>query len=91
LDYDIENITDWYTKKIHILSTIDKFSWGDKRDFKLLLDNIDKIVVEWEQAKIRHKTTRNSSTIILVEECENRFKDVIKLLKKELIISKLYS
>lgn len=88
-DFDFGTISDWAQKRIHLLAVIDEFPWEQRRDFKLMLTNIDKIVGKWDAAKVdfrRHPSTANA---IKLQEAEKEFNRVISILKKELLISKL--
>jgi hypothetical protein len=88
-DFDFGTIFDWNQKRIHILTIINEFPWEQKRDFQSVISNIDKIASKWDLAKVDYRRQPNTTNTIKMSTSEKEFNQVIKLLKKELLISKL--
>lgn len=90
-DFDFGTISDWSQKRINILNLIEEFPWEQKRDFKVLLGNIDRVVNKWDGVKVDYRRHPSTANTVKLEEAEKEFNQAITLLKKELLISKLFN
>lgn len=89
-DFDFGTVTDWNWKRVHLLKMIEEFEWEQKRDFLAVISNVDKIAAKWDAAKVDYRRHPNTGNSIKLENAEKEFNQVITLLKRELLISKLY-
>jgi len=90
MEFDIFTISEWYIKRINLINLINKFDWENKRDFNTLINNVDQIVKVWDNAKIEQRSRKTTASDIKVKKAEDDFLNVIKLLKQQILISKLY-
>ena len=90
MNFEIRTISDWYLKKSALLSIVCDFDFEVRRDFKVLFDTINNIVMRWDNSTVdyrRHPTIESRNKCLSLEE---DFNSAITVLQDQILLSKLY-
>lgn len=87
----INDPVEWSMKKTSILSIVNKFEWEEKRQFLVLIRNIDEVCRKLGNAEINYRRHPNTGNTHHYKEAQREFNEAVEMLTNEMMICKLAS
>lgn len=91
MDFSIQDTVEWRMKRRSFQAIIQKFEWVTKRDFTIMMENLDRLAAKVENAHVYHRRHPNTSNTANLNLAIQEWDEAIQMFRDNVVLSKLFN